>query len=148
MKRLDLLISPFLQEFGMEEAVRFEGIKKDWTGIFRDPLSHHMSPGSLKNGELLITVESSVWFQQLTFLKGEIIRSLSPYGVRDVRFRIGKVNAKKTAESHNVREEKQPINSEALQQIEDTVSEIKDAEVRESIRKVMGKSFAARNAKS
>lgn len=141
MKRLDLLISPILKEFGMEEAVRFEGIKRGWTDIFREPLSLHMSPSSLKNGELLINVDSSIWLQQLTFLKAEIIKNLSPCGVRDVRFRIGRVNVKKAGASQNTEKKKHSIDSDALQQIENTVSEIKDSDVRESIKKVMEKSL-------
>lgn len=141
MKRLDLLISPILKEFGMEEAVRFEGIKRGWTDIFREPLSLHMSPSSLKNGELLISVDSPIWLQQLTFLKADITKNLNPYGVRDVRFRIGRVNVKKARTSQNTEKKKHPIDCDALQQIENTVSEIKDADVRESIRKVMEKSL-------
>lgn len=141
MKRVDLLISPILKEFGMEEAVSFEGIKRRWADMFPEPLSLHMSPSGLKNGELLITVDSPLWLQQLTFFKTEIIKNLSSYGIRDVRFRVGKVNTTKIRVSQNAQRKKQSLDCDALQQIEDTVSEIKDIAVKESIRKAMEKSL-------
>jgi hypothetical protein len=95
VKRVGNLISPLVAGLGLEEAVRFERIKKEWSDIFREPLSLHTSPCSLKHGELLVTVDSPVWHQQLIFLKGEILKNVSPFGVKDVRFRVGTVRKQK-----------------------------------------------------
>ena len=144
MNRLGGLLSPLLKGLGIEEAVRFEGIKGEWTNIFREPLSLHMYPSRLKNGELLINVDSAVWLQQISFYKAEIIRNLGPFGVKDVRFRIGKADTKRTPPSQRPQQKKSSLDGAALRQIEETVSGIKDSPVKESIRRAMEKSLSAR----
>lgn len=148
MNRIDGLLSPLLKGLGIEEAVRFEGIKGEWTTLFGEPLSLHMFPSRLKNGELLINVDSPVWLQQISFYKAEILKNLGPFGIRDVRFRIGRVDARKIHAPHRSQQKKVSLDSAAMQQIEEMVSEVKDSPVKESIRRAMERSLAAKKAKS
>lgn len=142
MNRLGELISPFLKQAGIEEAVRLERIKEEWLDIFNEPLSSHMYPISLKDGELLINIDSPVWLQQVSFYKDDIARKLSPFEVKGVRFRLGRIasgdNARTTKPAQS---SGKSISPEAARDIEDAISGIKDQELRESIRKVMEKSF-------
>ncbi len=142
MNRLGKLISPFLKQSGIEEAVRFERIKEEWLDVFNEPLSSHMYPISLKDGELLINIDSPVWLQQVSFYKDDIVRKLSPFEVKGVRFRLGRIasgdNARTTKPAQS---SGKSISPEAARDIEDAISVIKDQELRESIRKVMEKSF-------
>ena len=144
VKKIGNLISPLVAGLGLEEAVRFERIKKEWPEIFRKPLSLHMSPCSLKQGELLIAVDSPVWHQQLIFLKAEILKKVSPFGVKDVRFRIGKVQTRTKEKPRPPLQKTPSLDRASLEQIEETVSELEDGPVKESIRKTMEKSFSAR----
>lgn len=148
MNRIGGLISPLVKGLGIEEAVRFEGIKGEWAGIFAEPLSLHMFPSRLKNGELLINVDSAVWLQQISFYKTEILKNLSPFGVIDVRFRIGKTDARKTGAPQRAQRKEFPLDSSALRQIEETVSGIEDGPVKESIRRAMAKSLSTKKPKS
>ena len=148
VKRVGNLISPLVAGLGLEEAVRFERIKKEWPDIFREPLSLHMSPCSLKHSELLITVDSPVWHQQLVYLKGEILKSVSHFGVKDVRFRVGTVRTKTKGAPPNPQQKKIPLDRYSLQQIEETVSGLEDGPLKESIRKTMEKSLSARKVKA
>lgn len=145
MNRIDEIISPFLKGLGVEEAVRLEGIKKEWSNFFGEPLSLHMHPLSLKNGELMINVDSPVWLQQISFFKTEIINKLTAFDVIEVRFRLGKA---KPSRKTFVHQDSQTYNAQpdkkALQYIDDTVSEIKDAELRDCVRKSMEKAFSGR----
>ncbi|HWR58334.1 MAG TPA: DUF721 domain-containing protein [Thermodesulfovibrionales bacterium] len=148
MKKIGSLIAPLVRELGIEETVRFEKIKYEWGNIFSEPLSLHMYPVRLTEGELLINVDSPLWLQQLTFLKIQIIESLSSFEVRNVRFRIGKtVDAQKKAPRLSPRAG-QPLSGTDVKQIEDTVADMDDAVIKESIKKAMEKSFAARNTKA
>ena len=147
VKRIGNLISPLVAGLGLEEAVRFERIKKEWSDIFREPLSLHMFPCSLKHGELLITVDSAVWHQQLVFLKNQILKNVSPFGVNDVRFRVGKVHTKTKEMPRPLQNKVGPLDHASLQQIEETVSGLKDGPVKESIRKTMERSLSARKVK-
>jgi len=147
VKRIGNLISPLVAGLGLEEAVRFEQIRKEWSNIFREPLSLHMSPCSLKHGELLITVDSAVWHQQIVFLKTQILKNVSPYGVKDVRFRIGKVRVETKDAPPHPQQKKIPLDRYSLQQIEETVSGLGNGPLKESIRKTMEKSLSARKTK-
>lgn len=142
MNRLGKLISPFLKQSGIEEAVRLERIKEEWLDIFNEPLSSHMYPFSLKDGELLINIDSPVWLQQVSFYKDDIAGKLSPFEVKGVRFRLGRIASGNNARTTKpVQSSGKSISTEAARDIEDAVSGIKDQELRESIRKVMEKSF-------
>ena len=130
----------------MEEALRLEGLKSEWTTIFREPLSLHMCPSQLKNGELLITVDSPVWLQQLTFFKEDITKNVSPFGVTRVRFKIGRI----PRPHHSPKTPPQPQTGQSLKssdrkEIEDTVSTLPDNELRDALRKVMEKSLVKRS---
>lgn len=142
MNRLGKLISPFLKQSGIEEAVRFERIKQEWSDIFNEPLSSHMYPISLKDGELLINIDSPVWLQQVSFYKDDIVRKLSLFEVKGVRFRLGRIASGDNARTAKPAQSSgKSISPEAARDIEDAISGIKDEELRESIRKVMEKSF-------
>ncbi len=147
MKKLGDLISPLVREFGMEEAVRFEEIRKDWGDLFNEPLSLHMFPSHLQKGELLINVDSPLWLQQLTFLKAQIIKNLARFGIKDVRFRIGKVAAPRNRKAQPLHPASPALRSDSLRQIEDTVEKIDDSVIKESIRKAMGKALSSRKTR-
>lgn len=147
VKKLGSLISPFIREFGLEEAIRFGAIKREWGNIFSEPLSVHMSPARLKNGELLVNVDSPLWLQQLTFLKAQVIVKLSPFGVKELRFMLGRVTPVQREKIQSFRTKPRPLKSEAVQQIEDTIAGAEDVALKESIRKAMEKALADRRTK-
>jgi hypothetical protein len=99
MKRAGSLLGPVLRQLGIETGVRLEHMKREWQGLFGKPLSLHMSPGRFSEGELLLYVDSPVWIQQLNYYKQEIISKLGCYGVRDVKFRLGRVSHPRQAET-------------------------------------------------
>ncbi len=148
VNRIGGLLSPIIKGLGIEEAVRLEGIKEDWAGLFREPLSLHMRPSRLQNGELLINVDSSVWLQQISFYREDILRTLRPLGVKDVRFRIGRVTGAKPLSSERPQKKRYSLDKTALRQIEEAVSGIGDGPVKESIRKAMEKALSRKSNKS
>ena len=144
MKKVSTLIPRLLKELGLEEAARFERIKKEWSAIFREPLSLHMAPSALKNGELLIAVDSPVWLQQISLFKADIMKSVGPFGVKEVRFRIGHIGKKteRKKEADEVRPREKPsLGRDALREIDESVSGLKDSGLRENIRRAMEQSF-------
>jgi predicted nucleic acid-binding Zn ribbon protein len=133
------LLSPLLKRLGVDEAVRLQQIRNDWQTLFGQPLSSHMSPSRLFEGDLLLSVDSPAWMQQLDFCKKEILKKLSGYGVRDLRFRIGRVSTKNHLKDHP-RKEAQLSPDETLF-ISNTVSGVGDDMLRETIRKTIEKSL-------
>jgi len=95
VKRADSLLASVIKDLGIADGVKFAEIKRDWNALFDQPLSFHMSPSMLSNGELLIFVDSPAWLQELSFFREDIRRKLESYGVKSIRFRLGRVATKK-----------------------------------------------------
>jgi predicted nucleic acid-binding Zn ribbon protein len=119
VERAASVLSPLLKRLGVDEAVRLQQIRNDWQALFGKPLLSHMSPSRLFGGDLLLSVDSPAWMQQLGFCKKEILQKLSGYGVRDLKFRIGRVSTKNRQK----------------------VSDVSDDLLRETIRKTIEKSL-------
>lgn len=142
MKRADSLLKPLVRDLGIEDGIRLSQIKRHWYTLFHKPLSHHMSPSFLSGNELLLTVDSPVWLQELKFYQGDIITKLALYEVKTVRFRLGRVNAVENAETGREGGKAKPLTAHDRSFIEDTVSTIEDEELREVVKKAMGKAIA------
>lgn len=145
MKKIGSLISPFLKDLGVEEAVGLEKIRRDWQTLFNEPLSLHMCPFLLKNGELIINVDSPVWLQQISFYKTDIIKKLAGSGITEVRLKLGKVRQETALPARGKKksvEAPTPIDPETMRYIDETVSEIQDAELKNAIKKSMTKAFS------
>jgi hypothetical protein len=153
VKRADSLLAPFLKNLklvpegsnrGIEDTVRLSRIKSVWQNIFEEPVSLHMSPAFLKEGELLINVDSPAWLQQLGFYKEYIIKKLQSasggFDINAVRLKLGKVsyNNKKNGRAIPKRN---VLTKNEMVFINETISSIQNNELRESIRKAIEKSF-------
>ena len=109
--------------------------------MFHKPLAQHMSPSFLSGNELLLTVDSPVWLQELKFYQGDIITKLALYEVKTVRFRLGRVNADENSETEREKGRAKLLTAHDRSFIEDTVSNIEDEELREVVKKAMGKAI-------
>jgi len=142
MKRLDKLLSHLLPALGIDEAVRLERIRGEWTSLFGEPLSLHMWPVRLRGGELLAHVDSPLWLQQVSFFKTDILKKLFSFNVTEVRFRLGGTGHSKKTRTLPVQEHEEHIlDRDSILYIEETTKDITDQELKESIRKAMKKSF-------
>ena len=97
-----------------------------------------------------MNVDSHVWLQELNFLKRDIVKKLSPYGVRTVRLRIGKTQSKTGnrlrndgVKSTTYRE----LTSIELSYIEETVSSLPDEQLRRTVRTILEKAIATGRTK-
>lgn len=142
MKRADSLLIPFIRELGIEDGVKLAEIRRNWYNLFDKPLSYHMSPFILSKGEILLNVDSPVWLQELTFYKEDIIKKMSSYGVKMVRFRLGRVSTKVKSGIQGQKSRVKQLTTEELSYIEETVSKINDEKLKETVQKAMKKSFA------
>jgi hypothetical protein len=139
-KKADAVLGPLLKRLGIENGVRLERIRSDWAEIFDTGIAPHMFPASLKDGELLLNLESPVWMQNLTYYKKEILSKLSPYGITGVRFRLGRIQ-KQNHPSENKRKERK-LSEEEIALIAAAVSTIHDDELKKSVQKAWQKSLA------
>ncbi len=128
MEKAGSLLGPVVKRLGIESGVRLSQIKKDWHTLFEKPLSLHMYPSRLTEGELLLNVDSPIWIQQLNFFRKDILTKLSRYGVREIRFRIGKISLVKVCEEP--RPKPSELSSEDASFIECLVDHISDVELK------------------
>jgi hypothetical protein len=96
------------------------------------PITEHAEPALLRGGILTLTVSSSAWLTELTFLKSEILERVNAGAtkpvVRDLRMRLGSVSKKK------IEKAKPPeLSSEELAKVEAWGDEIKSEEVRQAM---------------
>lgn len=140
MKRADSLLAPLIKNLKLEDAVKLGRIRAGWADIFEKPVSLHMFPAMLKEGELLINVDSPMWMQQLSFYKDKIADKLQGFGVKAVRLRLGKVIPWEKEKGEKILLHKS-ITADDRSYIEKTVSPIRDEELREGIKKAIEKSI-------
>lgn len=140
MKRVDSLLAPLIKNLKLEDAVKLGRIRAGWADIFEKPVSLHMFPAMLKEGELLINVDSPIWMQQLSFYKDKIADKLQGFGVKAVRLRLGKVIPWEKEKGEKILLHKS-ITADVRSYIEKTVSPIRDEELREGIKKAIEKSI-------
>jgi Dna[CI] antecedent, DciA len=146
MEKAESLLSPLLKRLGIDEDVRLQRIRNDWQTLFEKPLSLHMSPSRLFEGDLLLSVDSPAWMQQLGFCKKEILRKLAGYGVRDLSLRIGRVSTKNRHKDHARKTAE--LSSEETFFVSDVVSGIGDELLRKTIRKTIEKSLLSAKLRS
>ncbi len=99
-----------------------------------------MSPASLREGELLINVDSPVWLQQLNFYKDTIIKKLNGFGIKTVRFKMGRVLPEKREEQAIPKIRR--LTADEHSYIDGTISPVPDQELRDNIKKAMEKSMS------
>ncbi len=95
MERASSLLGPLVDRLGIAEGVLLARLRSDWRGIFDEPLSLHMWPSKYSGGTLLLNVDSPLWVHQLSYHKSAILKKLAVYGIRDIRFRAGKISNRK-----------------------------------------------------
>lgn len=150
MKRADTLLTPFLKNSGIQDGVKLSAMRAQWHHLFSKPLSYHILPFRFSQGELLLNVDSHVWLQELNFLKRDIVKKLAPYGVRTVRFRIGKTQREPESRVGNGDVKKptyRQLTSTELSYIEETVSGLPDEELRRTVRTILEKAIATGRTK-
>lgn len=119
--------------------MRLESLKSEWGRIFGDPLSIHTSPVEIRDGELLIHVDSPAWLNQLKFFREDMLTKLRPYGIKDLRFKKGSVYHRNPASTgqEKTAPPRRELTDQELRWIEENIPELPDEELRNQIRKTM-----------
>jgi hypothetical protein len=147
VKRADFLLAPLLKDSGIGNGVAFAGIKKNWFSLFQKPLSQHISPCLLNDGELLINVDSPAWLQELKFFKEDIRGKLQPYGIQSVRFRLGRVSMNATPDNKSREPMSRKLNEEERSFIENAVTDIDDDSMKQTLKKTLEKAITSGRTK-
>ncbi|MCX5895703.1 MAG: DUF721 domain-containing protein [Proteobacteria bacterium] len=105
-----------------------------WKEAVGPHIAQKARPEGIRNGILLVSVESSVWMQELGFLKEKILekihQKMGTSEIRDMRFKLGKI----PENAHPDAAEALPkLDNEEQEKIEQQTASIEDKELRESL---------------
>lgn len=115
-------------------------ITKIWKDVTGDVISQVSIPIHLEDGVLTVNVRDTIWLNQLTLLKKEIIKqineNLGKEVVKDIKYKVGVLKFKELEEPDNVFVDidEVKLNNEDVIFIENAVSIIEDRELRERFR--------------
>ncbi len=146
MRRTDTILDPIIRDLGIEGGIKLARITSQWNTLFKEPLSHHMSPSSLSGDELIINVDSHVWLQELTFFKEDITRKLTSYQIKGIRFRLGRVDLRVRKIAEKAERKDRQITALDQSFIEDAVKKIADSELKNTVRRTIAKAMTAAKA--
>ena len=90
MKKAGSILSAVIRNHPLEKLKTLGQLRSAWTDAVGETVSAHAQPVDLREGTLVVQVDTSVWMQQLSFLKPQMVGKLKPYEVRDVRFVLGR----------------------------------------------------------
>lgn len=105
-----------------------------WKEAVGPRIAERAQPETLRNSVLVVSVSSSVWMQELSFLKQKIIdrlqQKLAPGMIKDVRFKLGSMQKDRAGGSAPPPE----LSAEEQEMIARQTASIQDHELRESLR--------------
>jgi len=139
---VDVLLNSLFRDLGISERIRIETLRRKWFNIFADPLSSHTAPADLKDGKLVIAVDSPAWLQHLKFLKKELSEKLKPHGIKDIKLKLGSVHIDRECQMPGELappESFRELNDEDIARIDHAMARIEDGELKDVIKQAMEK---------
>lgn len=76
MKSLNVVLSKFFKESGMDSALDRYSILRDWQEIVGERVANVTTPDRVTHGVLFVRVQSDAWRHELIFYKPEILRTI------------------------------------------------------------------------
>jgi hypothetical protein len=131
MNSLRNILGKFAKDIGIDSGVALNQLRKQWINLVGKPIAVHTYPDSVKSGNLSVVVDTPQWIHHLGFYKNEILDKLKPLGVHSIRFRLGRIPEYL---NEDVSPEDSELSEEDLRYIDNTVSSLKDEELRDTFR--------------
>jgi predicted nucleic acid-binding Zn ribbon protein len=142
--RVGSLIDAALKRMGLEARCREQRALLIWPEVVGEANARRSWPERVQEGVLCVAAASPAWAQELTLLKSQILERLrARLGsdlIRDIRFTASRRRAARPAAGRERRGPRGPALSEvaadrrACEAIEQLVTDVGDAELRESLR--------------
>ncbi|MEO8876579.1 MAG: DUF721 domain-containing protein [Polyangiaceae bacterium] len=112
-----------------------------WRRAVGARIADRAKPISLENGVLIIKVASSAWAHELSLMKTDLLKPLGAHGVRDIRFRVGTIEAP-TRLPEQRKSRAVPKAVPLTGELAETVAKVEDPELREMIAHAAAASIA------
>jgi hypothetical protein len=115
-------------------------IRGAWHALVGADVARRSQPHGITNGCLHVVVDNSPWLQELTLRSAELTTRIATRfeAVRTLRFSLGRLEgASETPPSPQSRPSR-PLNSDDVREIDATVATIRDPDVRNAARRLLG----------
>lgn len=76
-ERIGIVVERFLDEAGMTEQVRRQGVLETWPDLVGEAIAAVTHARSVSAGSLFVEVRSSPWLMELEMMKADILRRLN-----------------------------------------------------------------------
>jgi len=138
------------QRFGLSGKLLEHRLQRQWSAIVGNHVAAHTRPESIRFKKLYVIADSSVWVQQLTFLKPSLLESINAAAgssiVTDIVLRIGEVAHESTEDpDSNVLIKPcitHSLNQEALTEVHHHAEAVEDLNIRAHLIEVMARALA------
>lgn len=92
--RIDVVLERVMKNLGLKRRLKEARIALEWETIAGKKIAAHSRPSAVRQGILLVNVDSSVWLAELsTFFKETLLRKvrdeMADSDIRDIYFRLG-----------------------------------------------------------
>ncbi len=149
LQSINPLLDSMFRDLGISERIKLDALYRQWCDIFSGPLADHTAPTDLKEGMLVIAVDSPVWLQHLKFMKKDILAKLKSHGIKDIRLKHGNIRQDRDAGRPDKSQDRvifRQLTAEEIDGIERAVTEIEDTELQDIVRQVLEKSASRKRA--
>ena len=140
---LSRVLKKVLKNKGWDTKVREHRVFGIWESEVGGPIAENARPKSINRGVLFVIAKSSVWVQELTLKKPEIIKRLNlKLGgefIKDIKFAQGEIPTKKGLETPEESRDRIKVDRKI---VDDYTKEIGDVDLRKIINKVLSKALS------
>jgi hypothetical protein len=155
LKDLGSIIGELYRQLGLEGEYFLGYLKEKWPFIVGETIAANSEPQSIKDGELLVKVNSPVWSEELKFSTHTLLERLRPFHIKRIRFRVGKIKPRTVNNAPTISNKEtltvicatnpEAFGSEGVREfIDAATSSIQDKDLRDSIKRAMEKAFIRR----
>ncbi len=142
-QRVGGILEKTLKKMSLDGKLKEQEIWNIWSSVVGEPVSRHAQPDFMNNKILFVRVSSSPWMQQLHYLGRGICEALNKrlgtHVVEEMRFKLGEVDppCKETQNSSRSSDTTPTRKKDIPKEIRQTLSSIKDVEVRKILGRVI-----------
>jgi hypothetical protein len=141
------ILSGLAKRLGLQTHLFELRLQQQWRAIIGEPIASHTWPSQVRFKKLHLIVRSSVWVQQLTFLKPTLLAKLNEQAgsefITDIAFRVGEIPSPDSRTTDSTPSPQRPaVNEAALIEAEAHAAAVQDPELRNRLTCVMAEAFS------
>ena len=144
---LGTILTGLAKRLGLESRLLELRLQHQWRGIVGEPIGSHTWPDQIRFKKLYLTVQNSVWLQQLTFLKPTLLAKINREAgkelITEIVLRVGELPAPDSGSDSTARACSQSLVSEiALAEASAHATSVQDPELRTRLTQVMAEALS------